>query len=143
MRCLVLLLLAAFALAEEHHHHAAHGGVLNEIGSCAHGHAEVKIEGTRLRLWFVGGGHHTDDAVRIPEREVFLTDATGRRITLQPTPLVIAEETVGDCSAFAGEAPWLAGLAEGRLTGSVTFKGKPVTLVITWPEGFEADVPGK
>lgn len=142
MRYLLMMLLVT-ALGAEEHHHAAHGGILNEIGSCENGHAEVVIEGPRLRLWFVGGGNQTGTAVRVADRQVVLTDSAGHTLTLQPTPLTLAEETVGDCSAFAGEAPWLAGMTKGRLSGPVTFKGKAVTLMITWPDGFEADEPSK
>ena len=136
---LVALALAAPLLAEEHHHHAAaHGGVLNEIDGCAIGHAEILLEGPRLRLWFVDGGHATDRAIRVPDLRLVLTAADGRTVTLTPAPLLLAGESEGDCSAFHGEAPWLTGLTQGRLTGVVTFKGRERTLVLTWPEGFSA-----
>jgi hypothetical protein len=56
-----------------HGHKTAHGGCLNVIGTCANGHAEVRVEGDILKLWFVGGENDTDRAVRVPDREVALT----------------------------------------------------------------------
>jgi hypothetical protein len=137
---LLALALAAPLLAEEHRHQhaAAHGGVLNEIDGCAIGHAEILLEGPRLRLWFVDGGHATHRAIRVPETRLVLTAADGRTVTLTPDPLLLAGESEGDCSAFQGQAPWLVGLTQGRLTGQVTFKGRERTLVLTWPEGYSA-----
>ena len=147
-RMLAALALVAGPLsaADEHHHTAPHGGVLNEIGCCENGHAEVRIADGSMTLWFVGGGDQTGRAVRIPDQSITLTvPAAGgtpaRTIVLAAKPLVLAEEKAGDCSCFAGAAPWLATAPAFTATGTVTFRGTPTALTIAWPDGFEADAP--
>jgi hypothetical protein len=143
---LLLGLLASPANAEEatHGHIAVHGGCLNEIGGCENGHAEVKIEGTRLRMWLVGGGNNTTTAMRVPDASIALaiTIGTGqppRTLVLAAKPLILAEETIGACSYFEANADWLAGVAALKATGSVQFNGKKADLVIEWPHGFDPD----
>jgi len=145
---------AAFALGcggneKAHHehegeHHAAHGGCLNALGTCENGHAEAKLEGDVLMVWFVGGGSDTDKAVRIPDGEITLAVTIGgekkaRTLVLTSKPNELAEEKEGDCSRFEGKADWLRGMTEFVATGRVTFKGKPQDVRIEYPKGYDPD----
>lgn len=137
-------IIAAEPATHEAEHESAHGGCLNAIGTCENGHAEVKIEGTTLRLWFVGGGTATKTSVRVPDASITLSaaDPTGgatQSIVLTAKPLVLAQEKAGDCSYFEGSAPWLAGLKTLHATGTTTFRGALAKLVIDWPAGFDPD----
>lgn len=132
------------APAESGHHHAAHGGCLNAIGACEIGHAEVRLEGSELQLWFVGGGADTLRAVRVPDRVVELTlrlPAGGepRHLTLDAKPLELAGETVGDCSHFMGAAVWLRDVHAFEAVGEVTFKGQKSVVKICYPAGYDPD----
>ena len=125
-------------------HTAYHGGCLNAIGSCDNGHAEVKVEDGVLTLWFVGGGNDTGRAVRVPDRVIALAVKTGenqpaRTLTLEPKPNALAEEKVGDCATFVGQADWLKGIKEFGATGKVTFKGTEQTFRIDYPQGYDPD----
>jgi hypothetical protein len=129
-------------------HKAAHGGCLNAIGTCENGHAEVRVEGDILKLWFVGGGSDTDKAVRIPDREFALTitprgSKETKTLVLKAKPVEIAEETVGNCSHFEGQADWLKGIREFTARGNVTFKGRAQTLQIEYPTGYDPDDDNK
>jgi hypothetical protein len=106
--------------------------VLNAIGKCETGHAEVKVEGDLLRLWFVGGGNDTAKAVRVPDKEIVLA-------------VKIAGEKEGDCSCFEGRAEWLAGVKEFEASGTATFKGNKEELKIDYPHGYDPDhdAPGE
>jgi hypothetical protein len=129
-------------LEVKHGHKAAHNGCLNVIGACANGHAEVKIEGDILRLWFVSGENETDKAVRVPDKSISLTvTATGRTmpIVLKCKPNELLEEKEGNCSYFEGQADWLRNAKEFEATGSVTFKGTKQNLRIMYPKGFDPD----
>jgi hypothetical protein len=145
--CAVLALLTPLTAHdhdEGHGHTAAHGGCLNELGACENGHAEVKIEGTRLRLWLVGGGQDTTKAVPIADPSITLTTkaANGQPshiLVLLAKPLVLGDETVGHCSYFEGEAAWLNGLTDLEATGTITFKGAKTDLIIDWPHGYDHD----
>jgi hypothetical protein len=143
MRCFILALLATALAAGEHHHPAAHGGSLHVIGSCDHGHAEVVVEGRRLRLWFVGGGAHSATAVRVPDAAITLTvpaadGAPERTLELKAKPLALAEEKPGDCSYFEGEADWLAQAAAFTASATVTFRGVKTPFSIAWRRAAEA-----
>ena len=98
----------------EDKHEAHHGGCLNAIETCAVGHAEVKLDGDVMKVWFVGGENQTDKAVRVSDKQIVLavTPAGGQEktLTLDPKPNELAEEKVGDCSYFEGKAGWLAGV---------------------------------
>jgi hypothetical protein len=123
-------------------HKAAHDGCLNVIGECETGHAEVKVEGDVLRLWFVGGGSDTGRAVRVPEKEIVLNvKIDGQKesgsLALKAKPNQLAEEKEGDCSCFEGRADWLKGVKGFEAEGRVTFKGKPETLKIDYPHGHD------
>ncbi len=110
--------------------------------TCENGHAEVKLEGDTLRVWFVAGGSDTDRSVRIPDRSVRLqvqTKGGEKTLVLHPTPLELAGEKVGDCSCFEGAAPWLGGLASFTARGQVTFRGKSAPLRIEYPKGYDPD----
>lgn len=125
-------------------HKAAHGGCLNALGACENGHAEVKLDGDTLKLWFVGGGNDTAKAVRIPDPEVALGilidgEKDARTIVLSAKPSVLAEEKVGDCSQFVGSAAWIKGVRTFVATGSVTFKGRKQAIRIEYPAGFDPD----
>jgi hypothetical protein len=128
----------------EHGHKAAHGGCLNAISACAIGHAEVKVEGDVLRLWFVGGENDTDKAVRVPDTEIVLTvkvegEKEPRSLTLKAKPNQLLEEKAGDCSYFESQADWLTGIKAFEATGSVNHKGKKQELRIEYPKGYDPD----
>jgi hypothetical protein len=133
-----------------HGHQAAHGGCLNAVGKCETGHAEIKVEEDVLKLWFVGGGHDTAKAVRVPDKEVVLTvkvagEKEPRTLSLKAAPLALAEEKEGDCSCFEGRADWLKGVKDFEATGAVTFKGRKEDLKIDYPHGYDPDheAPGE
>ena len=130
-------------LASEEKHTAYHGGCLNALGTCAAGHAEVKIEGDELKCWFVGGENQTDKAVRATDREIVLTvtpkGGQEKKLTLLPRPDRLADEMVGDCSYFGGKADWLAGVTEFKATGLVNCKGQERKLTIEYPKGYDPD----
>lgn len=132
--------------SEAHHaeHTAFHGGCLNAIGSCDNGHAEVKVQDGVLTLWFVGGGNDTDHAIRVPNPAITLAVKTGenqpaRTLRLEPKPNALAEEKVGDCATFVGQADWLKGIKEFGATGTVTFKGTEQAFRIDYPAGYDPD----
>jgi len=143
--CVLAAASAATATAEEeaHGHVAVHGGCLNEIGGCENGHAEIKLEGSRLRMWLVGGGSNTAASMRVPDASIALAITVPgqppRTLVLPAKPLLLAEETVGSCSYFEASADWLAGLAAFKATGGLTFNGKKAELVIEYPHGFDPD----
>ena len=123
-------------------HKAVHGGSLNAIVTCENGHAEVKLEGDTLHVWFVSGGSATDQSVRIPDRSVRLqvqTKGGEKTLVLNPTPLELAGEKIGDCSSFEGAAPWLKGLASFTARGKITFRGQSEPVRIEYPQGYDPD----
>ena len=127
---------------QEGEHKAAHGGSLNAIVTCENGHAEVKLDGNKMQMWFVGGGPNTDKSIRVPDKSISLQiDAKGSKKTLilTPKPLELAGEKVGDCSYFEGNAPWLNGTKEFNASGQITFKGKNMPLKIEYPKGYDPD----
>ncbi len=129
---------------EKGEHKAAHGGVLNALTTCENGHAEVKIDGATMTLWFVGGGSDTDKAVRILDKEVSLSVTLDgakepRTLVLAAKPNDLAEEKVGDCSCFEGAADWLKDAKKFVAIGTVTFKGKPQPVRIEYPNGYDPD----
>lgn len=128
---------------EAHGHIAYHQGCLNAIETCEIGHAETKIEGDTLKLWFVGGGTDTGKSVRVTDKTIALNIITPQKETkvlvLEPKPNELAEEKVGDCSFFEGRAPWLAGLNEFSATGNVNFKGMIRKIVLEYPKGYDPD----
>lgn len=125
-------------------HTAAHGGCLNALGACENGHAEVKLEGTTLKLWFVGGGTDTKRAVRVPDKEIALIVTLvgapkSKPLLLKAAPNELAEEKEGDCSHFEGTADWLSGVTKFTATGTVTFKGRKQQVRIEYPAGYDPD----
>jgi hypothetical protein len=129
-------------------HKAVHGGSLNALGTCENGHVEVKVEGDVLKLWFVGGGSDTDKAVRIPDKDFVLTvtpqgSRETKMLVLKAKPIEIAEETVGKCSHFEGEADWLKDVREFVATGSVIFKGRSQAILVEYPAGYDPDDDNK
>lgn len=130
--------------AKKAEHEAAHGGCLNAMGTCENGHAEVKIDGNVMKLWFVGGGSNTLKAVRVPDAEIALSatlegDKDARSVVLKAVPNALAEEKPGDCSHFEGSADWLAAAKKFVATGSVTFRGTKQAIRIEYPEGYDPD----
>ncbi|OGV73290.1 MAG: hypothetical protein A3K19_14510 [Lentisphaerae bacterium RIFOXYB12_FULL_65_16] len=128
----------------EHGHTAAHGGCLNALGACENGHAEVKLAGDVLDVWFVGGGADTAKAVRIPDPEIALAvtlagASDAKTLTLKARPNELAEERVGDCAHFVGQADWLKDAKAFKATGSVTFKGRTQQVRIEYPRGYDPD----
>jgi hypothetical protein len=124
-------------------HKTAHQGSLNAIERCEIGHAEVKVEGKTLSLWFVGSPD-TTRAVPIPEHAVALKvqipgEKSARTLRLRPQPLDLAGETVGNCSHFEGDAPWLSEQGKFTATGTVVFKGTQRPLRIEYPGGYDPD----
>ena len=124
-------------------HEAHHGGCLNAIETCAVGHAEVKLEGDVLKVWFVGGENETDKAVRVGDKQIVLAvkpdGGPENPLTLDAKPNELAEEKVGDCSYFAGKADWLAGVKKFTASGKVNLKGKERPIKIEYPEGYDPD----
>jgi hypothetical protein len=97
-----------------------------------------------LRLWFVGGGTDTMKAVRIPDKEIVLAIKLNgveeaRTLTLRAQPNELAEEKLGDCSHFVGEAGWLKGAKFFIATGTVSFKGRKQDVRIEYPAGYDPD----
>lgn len=128
---------------EQHGHKAHHGGCLNAIDMCSVGHAEVKIEGDTLKLWFVGGENETGTAVRVPDKEIKLSVQTGdgksRDLLLWAAPNELSEEEIGNCSHFEGVANWLKTAAKFDATGKVNFKGTLRNIKISYPGGYDPD----
>jgi len=124
-------------------HEAHHAGCLNAIETCAVGHAEVKLEGDVMKVWFVGGENQTDKAIRVSDKQIVLavTPAGGQEksLTLDAKPNELAEEKVGDCSYFEGKANWLAGVKKFTATGKVNHTGKERPIKIEYPEGYDPD----
>ena len=134
--------------AEHHGHETAHGGELNVIEECAIGHVEVIVDGDMLKVWFVGGDGATTTAIRVTATEIPLLVTPDEGVTIQgltlvAAPMVLAEETVGDCSHFAATAPWLAAAKRFTAVGLVKFKGVVRVLRIDHPEGFDPDHDGE
>jgi hypothetical protein len=127
----------------EDKHEAHHGGCLNAIETCAVGHAEVKLEGNVLKVWFVGGENETDKAVRVSDTQIVLTvrpdGGQEKPLTLDARPNALAEEKVGDCSYFEAKAGWLAGIKRFTASGKVNLKGKQRPIKIEYPNGYDPD----
>ena len=125
----------------EEKHEAHHGGCLNAIETCAVGHAEVKLEGDLLKVWFVGGETETDKAVRVTDKQIELTvtpeGGKEQKLTLEPKPIDLAGEKVGDCSFFEGNAAWLTGVKKFGASGKVNLKGRERPIKIEFPEGYD------
>lgn len=124
-------------------HKAYHQGSLNAIETCEVGHAEAKIEGDLLKVWFVGGGADTGKSVKITDQAIIIKIVTQQKetkeLTLDPKPDALAEETIGNCSYFEGKAKWIQGLKKFSATGNVNFKGKIRKLIIEYPNGYDPD----
>ena len=125
------------------HHQAPHGGALNVIESCELAHVEVRIEGSVMTCWFVGGGQDTGRSVRVPDEKITLSvtmeDNTKKTLVLLAEPIELAEERVGNCSCFEGEADWLPAAKRFEASGTVTVKGKTRELKIHYPGGHGPD----
>lgn len=115
-------------------HEAAHQGVLNVIGEEV-GHAEIRVTGAVIELWFVGGGNDTDRAVPIKADEIKLT--IEKDLVLRADPLVLAGESQGSCSHFIAHCDWLSAMEEFAAHGHVLFKGQEFDLVIRYPQGYD------
>jgi len=115
-------------------HEAAHGGVLNVIGE-EEGHTEIRLTDDLIEVWFVGGGNDTHRAVPIEADKVTLT--VEKELVLDAAPLVLAGESVGNCSHFAARAGWLGAMAEFTAHGHILFKGKEFDLTIRFPHGHD------
>jgi len=124
-------------------HKAPHGGCLNALGSCENGHAEVKLEGETLKLWFVGGGTDTEKAVRVPDKQIGIditpSGSLTKTIFLKAKPDELAEEKVGDCSHFEGSGKWLKGVWKFKAEGVTIFKGKTQKIIVEYPNGYDPD----
>jgi hypothetical protein len=124
-------------------HEAHHGGCLNAIETCAVGHAEVKIDGDVMKVWFVGGENATDKAVRVTDKQIVLAvtpdGGQEKQLRLDPKPSDLAGEKVGDCSYFEGKADWLAGVKKFTATGKVNHTGKERPIKIEYPDGYDPD----
>lgn len=115
-------------------HEAHHGGVLNVIGEEA-GHAELRITGDVVELWFVGGGNDTHRAAPIKADRVKLT--VEKELVLDAAPLALAGEGEGACSHFTAHCDWLGAMGEFVAHGQVRFKGQDFELVIHYPQGYD------
>jgi len=124
-------------------HDAHHGGCLNAIELCAVGHAEVKVDDGVLRCWMVGGENETGKSVRVSDAEIRLAvkleNGEEKPLVLAAKPIAVADEKVGDCSYFEGDADWLKGTAKFQATGTVHFKGQVRKIEIHYPDGFDPD----
>jgi hypothetical protein len=124
-------------------HTTAHSGVLNAIETCETGHAEAKLEGGTLWVWFVGGGTQTTAAEAVPDASIALTVTSDpgvrKQLTLRAQPYALAGEKVGRCSRFAVIAPWLEQMPTWTAVGVVHFKGAPRPLRIEFPGGYDPD----
>ena len=120
------------AIAEGHDAH--HGGVLNVIGEEV-GHAEIRIVGDVVELWFVGGGNDTHRAVPIKADKVKLM--VEKELILDAAPLVLAGESADNCSHFTAQAHWLVAMEEFSAHGRVLFKGQEYELHIHYPHGYD------
>ena len=124
-------------------HEAHHGGCLNAIETCAVGHAEVKIDGDVMKVWFVGGENATDKAVRVSDKQIVLAvrpdGGAEKNLTLDAKPSDLTGEKVGDCSYFEGKADWLAGVKKFTATGKVNHTGKERPIKIEYPDGYDPD----
>lgn len=124
-------------------HEAPHGGCLNIMKSCEFGHAEVKVTGETIEIWFVGGGTETSKAVRIKDNDIKLEIAISgmkekKELILKADPIVLAEEAVGDCSHFVGSDPSLKiDSLKFKATAKVNFKGILMDTKIAYPEGID------
>jgi hypothetical protein len=131
------------AAEAESSHKAPHGGGLNAIEACEIGHAEVMLENGVLKLWLLGGDNETETAAPIKAEEIPLLILAGgeaaRALVLKASPLVLAEETPGNCSHFAAAATWLDGVEEFIAVGAIHFKGAARVLRISYPEPFDPD----
>jgi len=99
------------------------------------GHAEIRFDGDRVELWFVGGGNDTDRAVPIEADKVKLI--VEKELVLDASPLVLAGEGKNSCSHFMVQAPWLASAGDFTAHGKIRFKGKEAELLIQYPEGYD------
>lgn len=115
-------------------HEPAHGGVLNVIGEEV-GHAEIRVTGDLVELWFVGGGNDTHRAVPIKADEIKLT--VEKDLVLQADPLLLGGESVGRCSHFAARCDWLGAMGEFAAHGNIVFKGREFDLLIRYPQGYD------
>ncbi|MEZ7892036.1 MAG: hypothetical protein QMC67_09815 [Candidatus Wallbacteria bacterium] len=111
--------------------------------SCEFGHAEVKVTGETIEIWFVGGGTETSKAVRIKDNDIKLEIAISgmkekKELILKADPIVLAEEAVGDCSHFVGSDPSLKiDSLKFKATAKVNFKGILMDTKIAYPEGID------
>ena len=115
-------------------HEAAHGGVLNVIGEEV-GHAEIRLTGDLVEVWFVGGGNDTDRAVPVKAHDIRLT--VEKELLLEAAPLVLAGESEDNCSHFTTNCEWLGAMDEFEAHGHVLFKGQEMELIIHYPEGYD------
>ncbi len=124
----------------EHAHKAPHSGCLNEIGSCETGHVEVLVTDGRIEIFLLAGGHEISRSVRVPEKAIILRswaeDGSVRKIELEPEPLELGGEKIGDCSHFAGSANWLKSSAPFEAYGWLMFRGAVRPIVVHYPKGY-------
>ena len=70
---------------------------------------------------------------------VTMEDNTKKTLVLLAEPIELAEERVGNCSCFEGEADWLPAAKRFEASGTVTVKGKTRELKIHYPGGHGPD----
>jgi len=151
MKNLALILVAALApavsaiaddccAAPRCAHVPSHGGTFNVVGSCETGHAEAKVEGSTLKVWFTGSCCELKKPVRLKDREIKLSveipgETTPRELVLKEKPLTLSGEKEGDSSCFEANAAWLAGVKKFTASTKLKFQGTDIDLKIVWPEG--------
>ena len=154
-KALGLALLTAFAfcfasLAEDCcgaprcSHPPAHGGSFNVVGSCETGHAEAKVEGGTLKVWFTGSCCELKKPARLKDSEIRLAveipgEGKARELVLKAKPLTLAGEKDGDSSYFEGKADWLASAKKFTASTKLKFQGSEIDFKIIWPEGNDTD----
>ena len=125
-------------------HVPAHGGTFNVVGSCETGHAEAKVDGTTLKVWFTGSCCELKKPVRLKDAEIKLKveipgESAPKELALKSKPLTLAGEKEGDSSYFEGKADWLANIKKFNASTKLKFQGTDVDLKIAWPEGNDTD----
>jgi hypothetical protein len=157
------LLLAAVSLialsacskkdAHDHHHHGSHHGHHHEP---PHGGTPVILGNEDFHLELVRDAaagsltlyvldSHMSNFIRIPapsvELVVKLRDGRSEKLSLAALPNMLSGETVGDTSAFVGQADWLKSNDEFEVViTSVTVRGRAFdNVAVPFPKGHEAN----
>ncbi len=129
--------------ARRHEHHPPHGGTAVVLGSEQY-HLECVLDAAsgRLQAWVLDG--EMDGFVRVAARSIELQvrlRGTPHELVLDAVADPLTGETVGDTSAFAGQADWLRGASGFDATlRAITVKGTPFAdVAFNFPKGNDPD----